>query len=193
MRNRCCCSIALAVIAGMLVVLAARAVAAAPLYDTPVYNPDTKSYFELVLIRTTKYSYRNSPDVNWPQAFELAKSRSYKGAQGRLAVVRDLATHEFLMRTFKTETPTWIGLRWWCADHKLQFVDGKMWSRGTFQAWDAKWDHSGVQRCEEYQSYKKPEFMPVAYSPVQEGFRWFAQGWHKAYYAYFVEYPTGHP
>jgi hypothetical protein len=162
-------------------------------YDTPVYNPATKSYFELVLVRTTKYSYRNSPDIRWEQAEQAAGEMAYKGVKGRLAVVDDLETHEFLMRTFQPTVAAWIGLRYWCGVNRLEEVTGKFITKGMFQIWAQPWDHSVHIGCQEYKANKIREYMPVYYLPLNEGFRWAAQGWHKAYYAYFVEFPTGAP
>jgi len=163
-----------------------------PLYDRPVYDPASKSYFEMVLIRTTKYSYRNSPDVTWEEAYKLARERVYKGVRGQLAVVDSLASHEFLARTFQADNLAWIGLRYWCENRKVQFVNGQYWSRGMFSAWDQKWDQSGVKDpCGEYHSYRRHQYMPVAYHSVGGGFRWAAFEWNKAFYAYFVQYSTG--
>lgn len=167
---------------------------AEPLYDKPVYDPASKSYFELVLIRTTQYSYGGHPEVRWEQADGLARARVYNGVHGRLAVIRNLETHEFLELTFQPVFNAWIGLRYWCSNRTLQFTDGTLWTRSMFGVWDAKWDQSAVKDpCGEYHTNRKPQYMPVAYNSIKDGFRWIAKEWHKAYYCYFVEYPTGHP
>lgn len=166
---------------------------AKPLYDKPVYDPASKSYFEMVLV-TRANSNHYIPEISWGQAYQLAKQRSYNGVRGRLAVVKSEATHEFLAKIFQPNNFAWIGLRYWCSTHKLQFSDGSFWTRGMFRAWNAKWDQSAVKDpCWEYHSYRKPQYMPVAYQPLNDGFLWIAKEWHKLYYAYFVEYPTGEP
>jgi Lectin C-type domain len=178
---------------GVLLTFPSAANAAVP-YDTPVYNPASKSYVELVLIKTTKYSYRNSPDIRWEDAAHLATEMSYKGARGHLAVVNNIETHEFLLRSFQPSVAAWIGLRYWCGVNRLEDVTGRSINKGMFQIWAQPWDHSARVGCLEYKSDNKVrEFMPVYYLPVNEGFRWAAQGWHKAYYAFFVEFPTGAP
>src|SRR5215469_10250438 len=67
------------------------------LLNTPVYDPASKSYFEMVdgahgLV--TGYNAYEGP--TWEQAEALAKQREYGGVHGRLAIVPDAETHEFL-------------------------------------------------------------------------------------------------
>jgi hypothetical protein len=109
-----------------------------------------------------------------------------------LAVIKSENTHEFLFKTFHPTVEVWIGLRYWCSTRQLQFTDGTIWKRGMFSVWDQKWDQSAIaDPCQEYHNFKRPQYMPVAYSKAQEGFRWIAKEWHKFYTDYFVEYPTG--
>ena len=171
-----------------------RAAPPGPLYATPVYDPASKSYYELVLIETTRYSSRNSPDVKWETAQELAQASTFKGVHGRLAVVKDIGVHNFLQTTFKPRWDSWIGLRYLCLSRRLEYVDGTFWKSGMFAAWDKAWDHSGMSNCGGYSwGPKIDQYMGVAYSPPTLGFRWFAQGYPKQYYSYFVEFPTGKP
>ncbi|CAN0577002.1 unnamed protein product, partial [Laminaria digitata] len=58
----------------------------------PIYNPETKSYFEL------RIDLPHPP--NWGTAVRYARTKTYKGVRGRLAVVKDLQTHSFLQANF---------------------------------------------------------------------------------------------
>jgi hypothetical protein len=52
----------------------------APKPGKPVYNPETKSYFEL------RVDLPKPPD--WNTAVRYARTRRYKGVRGRLAIIR---------------------------------------------------------------------------------------------------------
>lgn len=168
-----------------------------PLYATPVYDPSSKSYYELVLIQTTRYSTRGAQDIDWTDAEELAEASTFKGVHGRLAVVKNIEVHNFLLTTFRPQWQTWIGLRYMCLSRRLQWTDGTIWKSGMFAAWDEDWDESGYpDGCGGSAGPTVPmshKNMPVAYSQPVRGFRWFATGWAKHFYSYFVEYPTGKP
>jgi hypothetical protein len=130
----------------------------------------------------------------WPNSENIAEKLEYKGVHGRLAVVKNLETHELLERAFQPTNFTWIGLRYWCATKRLQFTDGSYWEPGNFHAWAQTWDQSHLaDPCGEWHVYGKPQFMPVAYSPMAEGFRWNAREWHKGFPLIIVEFPTGKP
>src|SRR5579864_214505 len=163
---------------------------AAELLNSPVYNPTTKSYFEMVdgshgLVKGTGVDFEGP---TWGEAVKLSSQRSYKDKKGRLAIVRDLATHEFLLTTFRPGTYVWIGLRYWCSRRALEWSDGEPWKAGSFQAWDQKWKQDD-SACS---TGLPTEYMPVAYSPPPT-FDWIGKGSGKRYYYFFVEYPTGGP
>lgn len=161
------------------------------LLDTPVYNPETKSYFELIRIGKG-YSNRGSSvqEIGWDKARLLALSRVYKGVTGRLAIVPSQSVDAFLRDTFHPIHETWIGLRYWCHIGKLQWVDGTELKGSGYQKWGPFWNVEGgdpnssnVPRC--------VDFFPVHYWPVEQGFYWNANGRHKEFYMIFIEYPTG--
>jgi hypothetical protein len=167
---------------------------AEPLYNKPVYDPASKSYIEMARVGQGKYAYQGTIEMTWDAAEKAAAQSSYNGAKGRLVVVKSLATHEFLERTFQPDTYIWMGLRWSCMDHSLQFTDGSRWQNGSFQVWDTPWDQSAVaDPCYMWKDFRRPTWMPIAYLPLARGFRWMATGEAKKYYGYFVEYPTGAP
>lgn len=156
------------------------------LYDTPIYDPDSKRYFALV------WAHRaDDHGTNWATAYAAAKERQYKGALGRLAVVDSIEVHDFLLKTFHPPCEAWIGLRYWCTARSLEWANGVMVKPGSFQAWDREW-RQDVAACAS-SGVQGKEYMPVAYSKTEGGFRWIGKGIHKEYFAYFMEFPTGQP
>ncbi len=164
---------------------------AKPLLDTPVYNPETKSYFELIQIGLG-YSIRgpSSPEIGWERARLFAMSRLYKGVPGRLAIVPSASVHEFLRDTFRPDWAAWIGLRYWCRYHKLQWVDGTELKPGSFQMWGPRWNVEGGS-SKNTETSQCNQYFPVHYWGVQGGFYWNANGQLKEFYMFFIEYPTG--
>lgn len=156
------------------------------LWDTPVYEPVTKKYYALIWAHNPKDVYLG---VTWETADALAKAREYKGARGRLAIVDTVEVHQFLERTFHPDEPTWIGLRYACSTRTLWWADGRKWKPG-FQAWDANW-RQDVYACKSGDPAK--DFMPVAYSAIDKGFKWIGKGKNKQFNGYFIEFPTGAP
>ncbi len=146
----------------------------------PYYNPASKSYFEL-------FKMQNTPGMHtrWMEAKILAEKRSYKNTQGRLAIIKDLPTHHFLLRNFLSEN-YWIGLQYFCGSNKLLWVDGTDATQSKFSAWDTEWSNTNI-RCGEV------GFMPVHYTTQTQtkALRWRASGPQKGYHLYLVEYPTG--
>ena len=157
--------------------------AAAQSIGKPVYDPDSKSYFEL---------RNDNADGVWPKARQLAESKIYKGIQGRLAVVKSVRTHNFLRKNFKLENFTWIGLRYWCKFRKLQWVTGEIHKAGEFSPWAMKWFRTATTVCGTGTATGDGAFMPVYYSPADSdrGFTWQASGPGKGFEFYLVEYPT---
>lgn len=104
--------------------------------------------------------------------------------------------HEFLRDTFSPAGPVWIGLRYWCRYHKLQWVTGKFHSFADFQKWGKFWN----QNAGEPLKGPKPPYCPksnkkatlgVHYWGMKYGFFWNANGTYKQFNALFIEYPTG--
>jgi hypothetical protein len=152
----------------------------------PVYFPHTRSYYELIEIGTG-FSVRGAPDITWEKAQHWAAGKSYKGIRGRLAVVKDVETTNFLRDTFKPSQPTWIGMRYYCRLNRLIWTDGSEYSFTGYKNWAQEWGRSLV--CQN--SASTSEFGGVYFSPVGDGFRWKANGQSKEYGYLFVEYPVG--
>ncbi len=146
----------------------------------PIYNLHTKSYFEL------RIDMPKPP--NWNTANKFAKTRTYKGVRGRLAIVKDVETHSFLRANFHINEEAWIGMRFLCSVRKLVWVTGDEQKRREFNAGARQWHRTNVT-CRT----NRITFMPVYYLPARDGFRWQASGQQKYFSSVFVEYPTGKP
>lgn len=182
-----------AVFSSVTIAFAASAFAqVGPVLDQPLLESTTKSYFELVTVKTEEIglSSRHAQEVRWEVAEKLASKRTHQGRRGRLAVIRSPEVYLFLLREFRSDHPAWIGLRYICRDRQLQWSSGQKFRKGDFQAWHHQWDQSvRGAGCRGTQGGERP-FMPVAVSPAMDGFKWFAVGGFKEYTRYFVEYPA---
>lgn len=172
------------------------AAAEKPYYDIPVYDEAAKRYFMLVNARAPDGTpYPRNEGLTWHDADIEARSRLYKGVHGRLAVIDGIEVHDFLLRTFHSDVPAWIGLRYLCRSHRLLKADGTFMNGSSFKAWDAHWnqDFGGCQgKLDPTMVTFGEAYMPVAYY-AQPTFDWVAKGWAKRYLLYFIEFPTGHP
>jgi len=180
---------ALTAFVGIALALPIAAADAAPRSTTaqPVYFEHTKGYYELIEIGPG-YSIRGqAPEIKWERAEKWAMTRVHKGTRGRLAVVRDAETMEFLRQTFKPPQKTWIGLRYFCRLNRLLWTDGEEHPTTAYRGWMQPWRAPGS--CMNGSSMT--EYAPVFISAVQEGFRWQAHGESKEFNYLFVEYPTG--
>ena len=171
---------------------------AEPLYNKPVYNPVSKSYFELYSPDATDPKKRPVPlsgPIEWIHAAKMAPKKILHGVRGRLAVVNTPQIHEFLRKTFQPAGPVWIGLRFWCRYNKLQWVTGEIHARGNFQKWGRFWNQSAGSpqpRPQRAQCPKnKKHTLGVHYWGVGDGFFWNANGRFKQFNALFIEYSTG--
>ena len=185
-----------------LLFISAQLVQAGP-YNEPIYNKATKSYFELynpnvktpgAKIAVYNYHYQ----YHWEQAAAIAARKIYHGVHGRLAVIKTAATHRFIAKHFVLGEPAWIGLRYWCTYHKLQWVTGEIHPLSAFQAWSSPWNvegeaRTGSRRSPGCEKGHKERFLPVHYWPTKQGFFWNANGYRKAFTSMFIEYPTGKP
>lgn len=184
--------ILLAVLLLLFVASPAVAQTLKPVYDTPVYDAEAKRYFELVNARAPAGTpYPRAEGLNWGEANKAARAQVYKGVRGQLAIVDTVGIHFFLLETFHPDVETWIGLRYWCSNHTLQWVDGTFLKPGSFAAWDRNWNQD-IYSCKSAAMGNQPQYMPVAYSKMPN-FTWIGKGWFKRYYLYFVEFPTGKP
>ncbi|WP_299614801.1 C-type lectin domain-containing protein [Pelagibius sp.] len=153
--------------------------------DPPIYNPASKSYFQL-LTTTGGQGY-------WGSALEQARAQVFKGVRGRLAVVDTSETHEFIMKQFDMSNPIWIGLRYWCSFRMLEWVGLRPYSPtdpGHFHQWHPQWARHG-QGCVPGSSGPRA-YMGVYYQPLgKQTARWQAARAGKGFSLYLVEFPTG--
>lgn len=171
------------------------AAAQAPLFDTPVYDPDAKRYFALMHPTRPITAGPDWEGVSWEQAYVEAQSHVFKGVHGRLAIVDSFQVHQFLLLTFRPNDATWIGMRYLCTSRQLELSDGQLFKKGEFEAWDPAGWNQGENICGSYTGaiiLKGEHFAPVAYTGIPS-FRWVAKGRGKLFHLYFIEFPTGHP
>jgi hypothetical protein len=178
----------------VLLLCGATSAWAQTVYEKPVYNPATKSYFELVRVTQAQQEAHKvgmTPETSWDKAAKFAASRVYKNTKGRLAIVKDQDTHEFIMTNLRPNTYAFIGLRYFCKDRQLRWVNNEVHPANGFKAWAPNWDQGDNKIC--VGSNTGPWWMGVVYSSIGDGFRWVARGALKNWNLYIVEYPTGQP
>lgn len=177
--------IALALIAAAAVFQLATAPVAAqarPVYEKPVYNPATKSYFELVDGRSF-----HGQGPNWEEALRLAQQRNLNGVPGRLAIVRSPETDMFIRLNLRPNQHTWFGLRFDCARKALIWSDGTELKPGEYTNWNPNGWYSSPQW-----GFCVGDHLMPAFWPFHSGVRhWMMQRSPKRFYSYVVEYPTG--
>lgn len=162
--------------------IAASEAIAKPVYNKPFYNPETKSYFELVELPPGRM---DSTEFLWSTAMRYAASRVYKGAKGRLAIVKSQATHDFIAEHLQPDYPTWIGLRYMCETHTLVWSDGSNHPASGFKRWAPNW------RSDKYFCDGGKGYGPIYYGPVNGVLYWHAVGQNKGFRPALIEYPTG--
>ena len=146
----------------------------------PYYNPASKSYFELFKL-TFSGEFKT-----WETAKRYAEKKQFKKTSGRLALVKNAATHDFIIKHFKAKY-FWIGLQYFCRSQTLRWIDGTIVSKADFSAWTTPWARHPSYRC------GNKAYMPVfytSYTPTRS-LMWQASGPGKEYLMYLVEYPTG--
>jgi hypothetical protein len=170
----------------LLVYIGQLGAAEGPFPNVPVYNPDSQSYFQL-------FSDNENPG-NWEAARVRAGQKSFKGIRGRLAVIDNAQTHDFVLRTFdlnRRKISVWIGLRYWCNARLLQWEEQRAYSPsdpGHFKIWHAQWSRSDENACNMTKS-TKVGFAPVYYRTIGNVTRWQAVGAAKYFDYYLVEFP----
>ena len=163
--------------------------------NKPVYNPHTKSYFELVPVSFAEGDVGiagSEPGMFWDSAQRGAQNRVFKGVQGRLAVLRDLPTTEWVETTFQPPQEIWIGLRYQCSIRQLQWSDGTYFKRGDWQIWDRHWYQGAGAPCQGG-SGGTSTWAGVTLANTGNGVYWISWGDKKTFDNYLVEFPTGAP
>jgi hypothetical protein len=160
-------------------------------FNKPIYNPETKSYFEYFI---TAQALGRSADYWWGEAKQLAQTRSFHGVRGRLAIVKTKETNDFIVKHFRPENGTWIGLQYLCHINELRWADGEFWPRTGYQNWYQPWNIQGPSpRGGELYRCAGTDAMGVHYWGQEGGYKWNANHPAKKFYNMILEYPTGKP
>ena len=149
------------------------------LFNVPVYDPNSRSYFEL-----RRFGIRGA---NWSEASRLARSKIFKGVRGRLAVIRSRETNEFIVKVIRPPDETWIGLRLFCKGRKLFWVDGRLLSGKDYKNWGRRWHYPDRY----YPCKERAKYAGIGYVRYQGVPRWWAMAPAHRTRAYLVQYPTG--
>jgi hypothetical protein len=169
---------------GCLALGGSGANAASGVGDPPIYDPASKSYFQLLGLHNSAHQSETQ---------KLSAKRSYKGARGRLAIVNSYDTHRFIVKKFDLSEPTWIGLRYWCRYGMLEWNGKRPYSAakpGHFHAWHPQWYRNAQFICQT-DEVAEMGFMPVYYRQFGPGtVLWQASGPRKGFSRFLVQYPT---
>jgi hypothetical protein len=175
----------------------------APVVNKPVYNPETKSYFELfrpdqraVDLAGASTVRPDLVDINWEDARLIAASRLFRGVRGRLAVVKTEQTNQFIIKSLRPAAgnAAWIGLRFMCSGRTLQWIDGELWPLTAYANWAPIWNRpTGSPEGRTRIECGPFAYLPVHYWGADGGFKWNANGPAKRFYHLIIEYPTGKP
>ena len=155
------------------------------LFNTPIYDPATRSYFELIETRG---------GASYGRALRAARKRTYKGVRGRLAVIRSQTTQQLINRVFRPDGEAWIGLRLFCSRRVLLWSDGqRLDKREDYVNWGPQWHYAST-----YMPCKgRDKYAGVTLSPIRQagyagtGLRWFAIAPRHAVSYSIIKYPTG--
>jgi len=154
--------------------------------SAPIYDPASKSYFQL---------FDDNLKGHWVEAKALAATKFYKGVRGRLAVVDNAQTNEFILAHFdfnRGDASVWIGLRYWCSAHMLQWEGSLAYSPSDanhFKLWHSSWSRDDYDPCA-MDASKRSGYAPVYYRNIGGTVRWQAVGAGKGFREYLVEYVT---
>jgi hypothetical protein len=162
-------------------------------FNKPVYNPETKSYFEYY--SPTLGEYHSEQRFNWMTSKAMAEARTYKGVPGRLAVIKTPETNKFIIKNFEPDDGAWIGLQYLCELRALRWVTGEFWPLTGYQYWNKPWNVAGTtwKNNERAWCLASVPYMGVHYWGAEGGYRWNANGPGKEFHLMIIEYPTGKP
>jgi hypothetical protein len=148
----------------------------------PIYNAETNSYFQL-------FNHPNDAvNYNWAEANARAIRKSYKGKKGRLAIVKDRKTLEFVRENFPLTGETWIGAKLFCKYRMLMWVDGDIQAPKSAGMWHRQWFRTRKINCDQGLSGR---YMPIYLTKSGDGpALWQASGPAKSFKYYLVEYPA---
>lgn len=145
----------------------------------PIFDPDSKSYFELRIDNREGY---------WIRANEIARTLSYKGRKGRLALIKNKKNLEFIRENFRFNIETWIGMQFFCKYRKLIWVTGELQPLKSPGMWVPQWYRNKKVTCRNQNLQYMPVYLTNESKPYPVG--WQASGSSKGHISYLVEYPA---
>lgn len=167
---------------------AAAQVTTANRHQGPLYDNSNDTYYELRVDNRTLVAGRYT-HFFWSDAKHRAAKSTYKNRRGRLAVIRDQQTLDFIRRKFEIREEAWIGLRFYCRFRKLMWVTGEIHPLSAKAFWDRHWNRQDGVDC---RTNPQIGYMGVYLTPSDKGAYWQAVGSGKGFWGYFVEYPPPH-
>ena len=164
-------------------------------YNKPIYNPETKSYFENYdLYRDPNNPYGVYFAFEWPLAKQWAESRVFHGVRGRLAVIKSREVQEFIAKKLQPDDGAWFGLSFRCDSRSLWWVTGENWPLSAYQNWNRPWNVEGTTWKNANHAQCPPnEVAGVHYWGAATGYKWNVNGPHKGFHYLIIEYTTGKP
>lgn len=164
------------IVIGILVSLLSVPALAKPVLNKPIYNPETKTYFELI---DASYVY-NGQGPNWKEAKEIAEKRYYNNVQGRLAKIPSAQVEMFIRLNLMPNLNTWFGLYYDCGKKNLVWIDGTPMKASSYTNWgNVNWylGHPGMF-CHSSVGSRMPVFLALAETERKWAIQLPAKRWH---------------
>ena len=162
-----------------------------------MYNPETKSYFELHFPGEGMGSYAEWPEFNWRDARDYAPTRVFRGVRGRLAIVKTKETNDFIVKNLRPGCCPWIGLQYSCTENTLMWVTGDLWPFSSYANWSKVWNvmGTGPNKASARWGCVYGSSLPAGthYWGENGGFRWNVNAANKEFANMILEFPTGKP
>ena len=131
------------------------------------FDADTGSYYQI-------FQFIGKPPHTWEHARRMVKGYQYEGREGQLAVIRNIASHYFLLLKFPMlrQQKMWIGLGVTCEKKTsiLEWVDGTSLADQSFRGFGEGVLREVSRTCRTVE-YSK-DIYPIYYEPDSFGVRW---------------------
>ncbi|WP_417463547.1 C-type lectin domain-containing protein [Kordiimonas sp.] len=130
------------------------------------FNEDTGSYYQI-------FDFIGKPPHTWVHARRMVKGYRYKDREGRLAVIKDISLHYFLLLNFPMlrQQKMWIGLSVECNETAdMTWVDGSSLADQSFRGFGEGVLRDISRTCRARKD--SGALYPIYYEPDQFGVRW---------------------